>query len=78
MTGPSKPGESTIVMFGSAVCAGFGAQTPWYNQTGMRNGWAFDLAAPLHSPHTTLLTNTIIKSHIVHDKVVTMSMYVIQ
>ena len=38
-------------MLGSAVCAGFGAQTPWYNQTGMSAGWAHELAAVLHQDY---------------------------
>ena len=47
-TGPCKPGGSRIVMFGGTTCAGFGAHTPWYNQTCMSAGWAHELAAVLH------------------------------
>ena len=50
-TGLCKPGGSTIAMFGTGSCAGFGAHTPWYNHTGMSTGWAFDLAAALHQDY---------------------------
>ena len=35
-------------MFGDSACAGFGSQTPWYNNTGIGTGWAHELAAALH------------------------------
>ena len=50
-TGPCKPGGSTIAIFGSAVCAGRGAQTPWYNLTALSTGWAHELAAVLHQDY---------------------------